>query len=341
MRFPWSRAEVRQSYSDTVIQALLSAASGEAPSGLTAALEICSGWWQRAFASAELSPPGIVAAALRPHLGLIGRGLVAKGEAVFEIGIDGGLNLRPASTVTVTGGGAPDSWMYELSLAAPSETVTRHLRADRVLHLRYGTTSRRPWRGVSPIAESGTTKKLLDNLETRLAQETGEAVGHLIPVPNVEASSQLQADIRALKGQVTLVESVNTNWGAGETGKPTGDFQARRIGADPPDSLRMLRRETEESILAACGVPVTVLGGGGTASREAYRQFLHLTIAPVALELARQIGELFDLPDFAFSFDRLMASDLSGRARAMQSMVNGGMPVDKAAALAGLMESEE
>ena len=34
----------------------------------------------------------------------------------------------------------------------------------------------------------------------------------------------------------------------------------------------------------------------------------------------------------------MFASDLSGRARAFQPMVGGGMPVDKAAALAGLMD---
>ena len=44
--------------------------------------------------------------------------------------------------------------------------------------------------------------------------------------------------------------------------------------------------------------------------------------------------------DVTLGFDRLMASDLSGRARAFQSMVGGGMDPGKAAGLAGLMESE-
>ena len=47
-----------------------------------------------------------------------------------------------------------------------------------------------------------------------------------------------------------------------------------------------------------------------------------------------------DTPELAFSFDRLFASDLSGRARAFQSMVGGGMPVDRAAALAGLLDPD-
>jgi len=36
-----------------------------------------------------------------------------------------------------------------------------------------------------------------------------------------------------------------------------------------------------------------------------------------------------------------MASDISGRARAFQSVVGGGMDVSKAAALSGLLETEE
>ena len=37
------------------------------------------------------------------------------------------------------------------------------------------------------------------------------------------------------------------------------------------------------------------------------------------------------------SWQELRASDLSGRARAFQSMVGGGMAIDQAVAVAGLM----
>ena len=39
-------------------------------------------------------------------------------------------------------------------------------------------------------------------------------------------------------------------------------------------------------------------------------------------------------------FTDLRSYDLSGRARAFQSLVDGGMDVSKAASLAGLMEAE-
>ena len=46
------------------------------------------------------------------------------------------------------------------------------------------------------------------------------------------------------------------------------------------------------------------------------------------------------LGDVTLDWSELRASDLSGRARAFQSMVGAGMDVSKAAGLAGLMDSE-
>ena len=345
MKFPWQKAEHRQDqdYSDAVVKALLAVAGGEVASGLTAGVEICSGQWQRAFASADMTP-GPVADMLRPHLGYIGRSLVRRGEVVFQIDAEGGqIQLLPATTVTVHGGASPSTWTYELTLSGPSELRTRTLPANLVLHLFYGTDAANPWKGLSPIEAASTTRKLLDNIELRLAQETGGAVGNVIPVPNLESSAQLQTDLQGLKGKTVLVESTSTGWSGGATmGVPSGDFTPRRIGASPPEVLAKLRRETEQSLLASCGVPITVLDASqGSASREAFRQFLHLTIGPIARQLAAQIQKAFELEEFAFSFDRLMASDLSGRARALQSMVNASVPLDKAMALSGLMEQDD
>ena len=83
-----------------------------------------------------------------------------------------------------------------------------------------------------------------------------------------------------------------------------------------------------------------VESGQGTAAREAYRRFLHSSVAPVAELAAVEMREKLDSPELAITFDKLFASDLSGRARGFQSMVGGGMELSKAASLAGLMEPE-
>ena len=100
------------------------------------------------------------------------------------------------------------------------------------------------------------------------------------------------------------------------------------------------RRSVGETILACCGVPVEFAEvGQGTAAREAWQRFLHATIDPSGRIVSEELTEKFEFP-VSLSFDSLMASDISGRARAFQSMVGGGMDVTKAAALSGLIIEE-
>ena len=133
-----------------------------------------------------------------------------------------------------------------------------------------------------------------------------------------------------------LVPTTAEGWGEGMAAAPRQDWQQKRIGADPPVSLEKIRGSVGETILACCGVPVELAElGQGTAAREAWRRFLHATIDPLGKLIAEELTEKFEFP-VSLNFDTLMASDISGRARAFQSMVGGGMDVTKAAALVGL-----
>ena len=123
---------------------------------------------------------------------------------------------------------------------------------------------------------------------------------------------------------------------AGRTGGGSGN--PTRIGPAPPAGLVDLRRDTALSVLAACGVPPELATQGeGSSAREAWRRFLHGTIQPIADQMAVEASMKLGT-ETSVSFDKLFASDPSGRARAFQSMVGGGMDVSKAAGLAGLME---
>ena len=136
MKLPWTKKAEHRSYTDAFVEAALASASGETVSGLVASLEIITGWWGRGFQSAEILPSGVVADLLRPHLAVIGRSLVTRGELIFAIDTDGdSITLLPASNHDVEGGPNPESWQYRLTLAGPTETITRTLTADRVLHL--------------------------------------------------------------------------------------------------------------------------------------------------------------------------------------------------------------
>ena len=343
MRIPFTNIELRAGnapYTDAIIQAILSESTGADTTHTTAIEEIGAGLWARAFASADLTPDTPGTRALTPDvLAGIGRALVRDGECVYEIDVDAGdVVLRPVADWTVKGGAAP--WLYELEEPQPDGNITRIVEGDRVIHPRYGATATQPWKGIAPLKHAVTSRVFMERLEGRLSDESNAATGQLLPVPD-PSQKQLQEDLTRLKGRLTLVETTAQGWGAGSQAKPLSDWQPRRLGPDFPVSLEPMRDGVSRYCLAAMGIPPSLLGGSdGTALREGWRQFLHGVIAPVSRIIAPELGDKLDTPELAFSFDRLFASDLSGRARAFQSMVGGGMPVDRAAALAGLLDPE-
>lgn len=150
----------------------------------------------------------------------------------------------------------------------------------------------------------------------------------------------LKNDLRNARGRTLLVPTTAEGWSEGMAAAPRQDRQQKRIGADPPDTLEKIRGSVGETILACCDVPVELAElGQGTAAREAWRRFLHATINPLRKLIAEELTEKFELP-VSLNFDSLMASDISGRARAFQSMVGDGMEVARAAELSSLMTEE-
>ena len=63
-------------------------------------------------------------------------------------------------------------------------------------------------------------------------------------------------------------------------------------------------------------------------------------IAPLGRKVERELRDKLD-DDVSLGWQELRASDLSGRARAFQLMVGGGMDVAQAVAIAGLMVNDE
>ena len=154
------RRETR-SYADAVLNQLIDQAGGDTVDARQiAALEACLGLWGRAFASADVSPTNVATDALTPNvMQLIGRQLLLRGEAVFEIEVERGLvQLRPASIWSVSGGVDPRDWTYGVTVQGPSETVTRKLQASRVVHVMYGVDPLNRGEASGPLPESTCQK---------------------------------------------------------------------------------------------------------------------------------------------------------------------------------------
>ena len=70
--------------------------------------------------------------------------------------------------------------------------------------------------------------------------------------------------------------------------------------------------------------PLATLRADLAALREAYRQFVHLSVAPVGKAVAAELALKLDMPGLAFDRSGLMAADVAGKARAFQALTGGG-----------------
>ena len=343
MIWPFSRRrEIRQApYTDAVVAAIVAArgaAATDPDPKTTGAATIAASLVARAFASAKVEgmeiPPSL--------LSDIGRDLTLHGEAVLTRA--GGEVVRAAQWEISGRSPVQDGWTYRLQLPAPDglqKTVTPGIG---VAHPRFATDGNRPWVGIGPLDRQIESARLLARLESVLSNECSGPVGYLLPLPTDgqdDSIDSLREDLKGMAGGVAVVETTAGGWGEGRFGAPAADWRPQRIGPDPPASLIPLLQRATMTVLAGCGVPVQLVDTEeSTGQREAWRRFLHATLEPLARIVAPQLGRLADGRPVSFDFSALEASDITGRARAFGSLVQGGMPIPQAVAAAGLLDTE-
>ena len=348
----WQRltgSEKRQehyAYTDTLVQLIQSQASGgSALPAATAALEASSGFVGRAFASADTN----TAVLDPPILSLIGRSLVRRGEfvAVIKMGRgDDTPRLAPAASWDIVGDEDPKSWTYRLTLAGPSkQTTIENVAADGVVHIRYASDQNAPHRGIGPLQSAHLAGRLSAEVSAALADELSGPRGSLLPLPNVDGAdpsvASLKADIRGLGGGLAFVEAMSDQFGSGPTNNPSQGWTTQRIGSTLPTSSIEAAKLAFAEVTAACGLSVALWGDGeGTASREAFRQALHSVLVPLGRLVSSELTAKLET-DVQIDWTALGAGDISGRARAFQSLVGGGMEISKAASLSGLMTTDD
>ena len=339
--WPFKRTETFN-YTDSVVSALLDAASGQVvDAGTTAAIEFSAGLWQRTMSAAEVQPAHLGNIITPEVLGSIARALVLRGQAVGVIE-DGGLVL--VSDCEVTGGPQPSSWRFKVTMDGPTRSQTWTLGHDDVLLFQWSADPRRPWAGIGPLQRASVSAALLARLEGRMSEEASAVSGHLLSVPDTseEAISQLQGDLRTLKDRTAFVRT-SKNWGTEEgkasAGTPS-EYTQKRIGAVVPDGNIRLRESAGIDLVAACGIPAALYrsDADGTASRAATGRLLDFSVQPladaVAAEFSRKLGVLVTL-----GFDDLKRADtILTLARAAATLAKAGVSVGEALDAVGLGE---
>ena len=352
MRWPWqSKPETRASYTDSIVNAILAAVSGStAKAGSTAAVEAAAGAVSRAFAAATVEgATPVIADALTPDvLALIARNLIRAGDSLhlIDTGQDD-LLLRPVGTWTIQGDADPATWFVRCDLFGPTDNQVRVVPHAAVVHCRYAVDPARPWQGVSPFAWAETAGALLAGAENALLRDTSALSATVVPQPPTRAGEDddddplagLKQALLAAKGKSVFVETTQSSYGGDHRDKPSADWQQRRLGPEPPDSLVKLHAAAAEAVLGAVGIDPVLAGfraGDGTLAREAYRRFERLVVQPLGRLVEAELRLKLDSPDLTLNFASLRASDSVSLARAFKGLTESGLTADQASAILDL-----
>ena len=327
----------------------IQARASQSGSRSTAGREMAAGLISRALAGATVAGPAYARSAITPGvLAQIGRDLIVSGESLHVIRVDddGTVRLFPSSAWTIEGDYDPVTWRVSADLSGPSRTHTQTIAYSGVVHLAWGVSPQAPHAGRGPLSWASMTAKTNAETERSIGDEAGGPVAQLISIPHDGGDSDdedddpleaMKTDIRNARGGGLLLETTRGGWGEGRDAAPRSDWKSNRLGPDPGSAMIEARRDAEAAVLNAAGCFASLFqpGADGTSQREALRR-LHLqTLSPLAKLIGAELSEKLEAP-IGLSFD-IYSFDLAGRAMAFGKLVSGGMTVDSALSLTGLL----
>ena len=303
----------------------------------------------RAFSAARIVGPEWAQRAINPVvLGQIGRDLITAGDSLHILDVrDGQVFLLPCSSWHFEGPANPMDWVVRATTFGPSTSTTMLIPYAGVVFIRWGSNPGTPYVGIAPSTWATTTGRLHSETERALADEIAGPMHNVVPTPPAGAAEGadddpdaqtpldlLAADITKNRGGTLLVETTAEGYGEGRASAPQRDWDPRRLGANPPQSLAQIRQDTFDALLAAAGTPPALMNGGadGTSQRESLRRWHQNTVLPCAKILSWELSEKMEVP-IAIEFDGY-ATDMVSRATVIKGLVAAGVDLDKAIAMA-------
>ncbi|MYG26750.1 MAG: phage portal protein [Boseongicola sp. SB0677_bin_26] len=347
-------------YTDDIVAAIEGAAARKtADVASTAAVEAAAGALSRAFASAEVIGPGWARDAVTPPwLAQVGRSLIREGASlsVVEMAPTGVLGLIPAAYWNFEGHSprhdeSEDSWRARVTTYGPSSSRTRLLDREQLVYLRWGTSPGTRYRGQGPTSWASLSAKATAETERSLGDEAGGPIAQFLPIPedggdddgDGDPLAALKSDVGTARGRALFVETTSAGWGQGRANAPGNanlDWKAQRLGPSPPAALVELADAAFARMLAACGCPPGLFesNADGTSQREALRRWHLGTVEPMAKLLAHELSLRLEA-DVSLRFDAY-PKDMAGRAQTFQKLVAGGLGVNEALSVSGLLAED-
>ena len=284
--------------------------------GELSAVQIAAGIVGRAFALADVSgrDAGWLTA---PVMLQIGRDLMTKGESVWIKRLSTNA-LQLVGDYDYTDGGR-----YRIAGQTHSSAT--------ILHVMYMADSE--GKGIPPLSAARSLANFGKRLEGGMAAESDlpYAYGIATPTTDEPAKKRITERLRKFKGNAAFTAFQKS----GET------IAAERLWLGP--ELREANIEAysraQRYALGVLGIPIALVNGGDAASiRESWRLLTYSLLMPLTELIKYAAKQVFI--EVVIDFERLQSSDVQGRARAFQSLVQGGMDAETAAMLAGLIHVE-
>ena len=184
---------------------------------------------------------------------------------VIRMNGDGMIQLIPASSWHFEGDHDPDSWTVRVTCYGPSTSTTWNLSAASVIFAKWGSTPGQTYVGIGPLSWAHLTARLQSESERSLADEAGGPLAQLIAIPQDggdgsgdDPLAAMKGDIARARGKALFVETAAAGWGEGRASAPQRDWQASRLGPQPPEGMATIADQTFATVLAACGCSVAM-----------------------------------------------------------------------------------
>ena len=335
--FSESRAsEVPTDYTSQILAAQLTAARGI--DGIKSSAAYRGGLTLIGHSAGVATLTGQHSGALQGHLSTIARTMIDSGQSdwIITVGSTGEVVLLPVTASNIVGGPDPRTWLYQLTLAGPSETVTLQRAGESILSFRLRVDPKTPWTG-KPAIDSTGTGALLAQLESQMSAESRIAPARVIAGGAVAEQAGDISELVGRGGIVGITQAIASRE------DPSG-IKAGVVRNEVTASSVTLHDKLSTAILGAMGCPSDLVLGSSSesGSRESMRRFGSTTIQNIMVTIAREWESKMGTA-LKWNLDQLRSSDEVSRARATGSraqavskLVDSGVPLPQALALAGV-----
>jgi len=328
----WQACEVNTGYTGLIMAARESYISGASGIGeLTATVQGCISLWEGAMALADVQGTRLLT---RHVMALAARSVAIRGESVFLI--RGDRLLSCADWDLSTRGGVPRA--YRVSVAEAGGNLAETVLAQEVLHFKAASDPVAPWTGSAPLRRAAISASLLHEVETALRDVFRDAPlgSQIVPLPDSSAQDMeaMRGAFRGKRGATLVIEGVAQSTAAGMN--PQLGQRAEQLS---PDLSKAMATQTLEAARDAVCMAFGVLPGlhdraaQGNAIREGQRHLATWTLQPLAALWAEEATAKLGTEVFIDCLRPVQAFDVSGRARALSTII-GAMAEAKAAGLA-------